>query len=161
MTPHEHDTEPHSEEILQDVEEEIAQDDVVDKVDQLLSRHHPKPPDAGDLQALPESGADSDASDDDGIPTLTDIVSTSYVPANRRAASNPEPIDDALILHRLEATLETVRGRVRSQIGENVDQARLLDQLVAVLKLALPEAVRTTGTEPVTQLAQPGEASRL
>lgn len=158
MTPHEQFIEPFAEPQI----EEIAQDDVVDKVDQLLGRHRPKPPDDADLPVLADGGADTQASaDDDAIPTLTDVVSTSYVPANRRAASNPAAIDDAVILDRLEITLETVRVRLESQIGANVEQARLLDQLVAVLKLALPDAVRSTGKDPVPESARSDESPRL
>jgi hypothetical protein len=157
MTPHEQ----FKESLTEQQVEEIAQDDVVDKVDQLLGRHRPKPADvAGD--SVP-AGTDENAESrsDDSIPTLTDIVSTSYVRTNRRAASNPAAIDDAVILDRLEITLETVRVRLESQIGANVEQARLLDQLVAVLKLALPDAVRSTGKDPVAGTAQSGESPQL
>jgi hypothetical protein len=157
MTPHEQFKEPFTEPQV----EESAEDDVVDKVDQLLGRHRPKPPDDADLPVLADADADTEASADDSIPTLTDIVSTSYVPANRRVASNPAAIDDAVILDRLEITLETVRVRLESQIGENVEQARLLDQLVAVLKLALPDAVRSTGKHPVAESARSDESPRL
>lgn len=157
MTPHEQFKEPLAEQQV----EEIAQDDVVDKVDQLLSRHRPKPSDIGGESAPADAEESAESAADDSIPTLTDIVSTSYVRNNRRAASNPAAIDDAVILDRLEITLETVRVRLESQIGANVEQARLLDQLVAVLKLALPDAVRSTGKDPVAGPAQSGESAQL
>jgi hypothetical protein len=157
MTTHEQFTGPFTEPQV----EESAQDDVVDKVDQLLGRHRAKPPDDADLPVLADAEAESEQSPDDDIPTLTDIVSTSHVPTNRRAASNPAAIDDAVILDRLEITLETVRGRLESQIGANVEQARLLDQLVAVLKLALPDAVRSTGKVTVAESARSDESPRL
>lgn len=157
MTPHEQFKEP----LTEEQGEEISQDDVVDKVDQLLGRHRPKPPDVAD-ESVP-AGTDENAgpAEDDSIPTLTDIVSTSHMRTNRRATSNPAAIDDAVILDRLEITLETVRVRLESQIGANVEQARLLDQLVAVLKLALPDAVRSTGKDPVTESARSDESPRL
>jgi hypothetical protein len=157
MTPHEQFKEPFTESQV----EESAQDDVVDKVDQLLGRHRPKTPDGAELPVLADADADTEASAGDSIPTLTDIVSTSYVPTNRRAASNPAAIDDALILRRLEITLETVRARVEPQIGSNVEQARLLDQLFAVLTLALPDAVRATGNDHVADSARSDESPRL
>jgi hypothetical protein len=157
MTPHEQFEEPFAEPPA----DEITQDDVVDKVDQLLGRHRPKPPDDQDVPVLAEADAESEASADDGIPTLTDVVSTSYVAINRRAVASPATIDDAVILDRLEVTLETVRVRLESQIGANVDQARLLDQLVAVLKLALPDAVRSTGQDPVAESTRSDASPQL
>jgi hypothetical protein len=157
MTPHEQFEEPLAEQQV----EEIAQDDVVDKVDQLLGRHRPKPLDDADVPVLADADAVSEASAEDGIPTLTDVVSTTYVATNRRAVSSPATIDDAVILDRLEVTLETVRVRLESQIGSNVEQARLLDQLVGVLKLALPEAVRSTGQDPNAESVRSDASPRL
>ena len=151
----------HDEQFSESQVEEIPQEDVVDKVDQLLSRHRPKTVESSEA-AAPADAEDADAGpDDDGIPTLTDIVSSPQALSTpRRAPLEPDAVDDAAMLQRLEIALETVRARLQVQIGKDAGQAHLLDQLVAVLKLALPDAVRSTGTEPVIELAQSAESPR-
>ncbi|MEO8005095.1 MAG: hypothetical protein ABI771_09335 [Betaproteobacteria bacterium] len=168
----------HEEQFSESQVEDIQQDDVVEKVDQLLSRHRPRTVEAeeaadpGDAELAVPAGVEfavpaeievaETGPDHDGIPTLTDIVSTPQaLTMPKRAALETDPAGDDVILRRLETALETVRTRLHGQIGEDAGQAHLLDQLVAVLKLSLPDAVRSTAAEPSIELAQSGESPRL
>ncbi len=151
----------HDEQLPEPQLEEIQQDDVVDKVDQLLSRHRPRSTDPGEVAAPAGSEIADEKPGDDGIPTLTDIVSAPQSPTIPTRAPLEGHTGDDVTLRRLETALETVRARLQLQIGEDAGQAHLLDQLVAVLKLALPEAVRSSDPEPPIELAQSRESPRL
>ena len=64
-------------------------DDVLGKIDQLLNRHRPKPPDAFAQSAPVLTDAlqvESIPASDDGLPTLTDVVGEPGRPAKRPAA---------------------------------------------------------------------------
>ena len=127
--------------------EAALQDDVLDKIDQLLNRHRPKPTDARAesapllTDALPvENSNDTD----DGIPTLTDVVGRAGRPAKRPARiSASGSLASVLILRKMAIALDAEHLRLLAQIDRNdAAQARMLDRLVAELKRALPGAVQ-------------------
>lgn len=123
------------------------QDDVLDKIDQLLNRHRPKPPDAQAesapllTDALPVENSNDN---NDGIPTLTDVVGEAGRPARRPARlSASGSLAGVLILRRLAIALDAEHLRLLAQIDRSdAAQARMLDRLVAELKRALPGAVQ-------------------
>jgi|SRR5579859_648152 len=127
--------------------EDTRQDDVLDKIDQLLNRHRTKPADALAesapllMDALP---VESNADNDDGIPTLTDVVGGAGRPARRPARiSASGPLAGVLILRRLAIALDAEHLRLLAQIDRSdAEQARKLDLLVSELKRALPGAVQ-------------------
>jgi hypothetical protein len=125
--------------------EAAQQDDVLDKIDQLLNRHRPKPPDALAesapllTDALP---AENSSENDHGIPTLTDVVGGAGRPA-KRPSSPSGSLASVLILRRMAIALDAEHIRLLAQIDRNdAAQARMLDRLVAELKRALPGAVQ-------------------
>jgi len=125
--------------------EAAQQDDVLDKIDQLLNRHRPKPPDALAesapllTDALP---AENSSENDHGIPTLTDVVGGAGRPAKRPASASGS-LASVLILRRMAIALDAEHIRLLAQIDRNdAAQARMLDRLVAELKRALPGAVQ-------------------
>jgi hypothetical protein len=124
-----------------------GQDDVLDKIDQLLNRHRPKPADALAesapllTDALPvKTGNDAN----DGIPTLTDVVGGTDRPEKRpTATSASSSLASVLILRRMAIALDAEHLRLLAQIDRSdAAQARMLDRLVGELKRALPRAVR-------------------
>jgi hypothetical protein len=128
------------------------QDDVLDKIDQLLNRHRssaavPAPKSASLPEDLPGS---------DGIPVLTDMVAgpgqSALVPPAR-----PGTINSALILRRLAAALEAEQARLLAQIGSDETQAGMLERLVAELKRSLPAAVRAAIAQSPADPDQPGQ----
>lgn len=119
------------------------QDDVLGKIDQLLSRHRPKTPANDAIPVLMNAPADEDVPPGDGIPVLTDVVNGSDRPADIPSTpSRPSTISAALILQRMEIALDVEHIRLLAQIDrDDAEQARRLDRLVAELKRALPGAI--------------------
>ena len=122
-------------------------DDVLGKIDQLLNRHRPKPPDAFAQSAPVLTDAlqvESIPASDDGIPTLTDVVGEPGRPAKRPAGvSQSSSLRSGLMIQRLSIALDVEHIRLLAQIDrDDAAQARMLDRLVAELKRALPGAVQ-------------------
>jgi hypothetical protein len=126
--------------------EAARQDDILDKIDQLLNRHRPKPPDAlAESAPLLTDALSVENSNDkgDGIPTLTDVVGRGGRPAKRPARMSPSgSLASVLILRRMAIALDAEHLRLLAQIDRSdAAQARMLDRLVTELKRALPGAV--------------------
>lgn len=139
-----------------------ADNDVLGKIDQLLSRHRPKPPAAEAIPLLTDAPRDEPGTPEDGIPVLTDVVTGTGQPAgNAPATSRPGSVSSTVILRRMAVALEAEQARLLAQIGDDPVQARLLERLVAELKRALPAAVRAALTERPTDPASSGEEGRL
>ena len=104
--------------------EAAQQDDVLDKIDQLLNRHRPKPPDALAesapllTDALP---VENSSENDHGIPTLTDVVGGAGRPAKRPARiSASGSLASMLILQRMAIALDAEHIRLLAQIDRNL-----------------------------------------
>jgi len=125
------------------------EEDVLGKIDQLLNRHRPKPPetlaqtapaltDAQQVEPIPAG--------DDAIPTLTDIVGRPGQLVRRVAGISPSTSPgSALMIQRMSIALDVEHLRLLAQIDrDDAAQARMLDRLVAELKRALPGAVQAS-----------------
>lgn len=138
------------------------QDDVLDKIDQLLNRHRPKASAAEAIPVLTEMSAQEDVPIDDGIPILTDVVTGPGRPAPPPTAlSRSGTVSSVLILRRMAIALEAEHARLLAQIGGDAAQARMLDRLVAELKRVLPAAVRAAITANAPAPAQRDDDGRL
>lgn len=140
-----------------------AEDDVLGKIDQLLSRHRPRPAAAETIPVLRHTQQDEAVPIDDGIPVLTDIVTASRRPAGTLAApSRRDAASSALILQRMEIALDAELIRLLAQIDRNdAEKARMLDRLVTELKHALPGIVRAALPDSSPDPAPSGEEGRL
>jgi hypothetical protein len=123
------------------------EEDVLGKIDQLLNRHRPKPPDAlAQTAPVPTDARQVEPSPagDDAIPTLTDVVAGPGQPARRVAGLSPATSPgSALMIQRMSIALDVEHLRLLAQIDrDDAAQARMLDRLVAELKRALPGAVQ-------------------
>jgi len=139
------------------------QDDVLGKIDQLLSRHRPKPPAVEAIPVLTDAPPEEEVSLDDAIPVLTDVVTG----PGRPVRTLPEPsrfssIDSALILQRMQIALDAEHIRLLAQINRNdAEKARMVDRLVTGLKQALPGIVRAAIKANPPDPGQPGDDGRL
>ncbi len=120
------------------------QDDVLDKIDQLLNRHRPKISAAEAIPVLTEMPSQEDVPIDDGIPVLMDVVTGPGRPSKpRNATSRSGTITSVMLLQRMAIALDAEHIRLLAQIDRSdAEQARMLDRLVGELKRALPGAVR-------------------
>jgi hypothetical protein len=128
------------------------QDDVLDKIDQLLNRHRPKPPDSPtDSAPLLTDALETENSNHEGdrIPTLTDVVGGAGRPTIRPVRiSASGSLAGVLILRRLAIALDVEHLRLLAQIDRSdAAQARMLDRLVSEIKRALPGAVQAALSE--------------
>ena len=121
------------------------QDDVLNKIDQLLNRHRPKAPAAEAIPVLTDAPPDEDVPIGDGIPVLMDGVTGPGRPSGPPSTpSRFSTISGALILQRMEIALDVEHIRLLAQINrDDPEKARMLDQLVGELKRALPGAINS------------------
>lgn len=114
---------------------EEPESDVLGKLDNLINKHKPRARD--DAEGLPVLTEALVTPPDDGIPTLTDIVA----PGQRPATAESRALEDALV-QGLAVQLEAQRARLAAA-GGNADRVALIDTVVAQLRQALPDIVRT------------------
>lgn len=128
-------------------QEESGEDseDILGKLDQLLHRHRPKPPETD--PALPVLSdalqPEPELPPEDPIPTLVDVVGKSSRPASfRRPLTRADPVLETRIIYKLAAALETEGARLSSSGGDPA-RVREIEMLVAELRRALPAIVRS------------------
>ena len=120
-------------------------EDILGKLDQLLHRHRPKPPEAdASLPVLSDAlQLEPESPPEDPIPTLMDIVGKSARPASfRKPATRADPALETRILYRLAAALEVEGTRIASAGGDPA-RIRQIELLIAELRRALPAIVRS------------------
>ncbi|MBI3529544.1 MAG: hypothetical protein HY067_16450 [Betaproteobacteria bacterium] len=137
-------------------------DDVLGKIDQLLNRHRPKTAVADAVPVLTDASREEAVPVDDEIPILRDVVSGPGRPTKLPPSpARPSAISSVLILRRMAIALEAEHARLRTQIGGDAMQARMLDRLVAELRRALPAAVRAAITVKTPDPSRPDDDGRL
>ena len=139
------------------------QDDVLGKIDQLLSRHRPKTSAAQSVPMPTGRPSEKDVPLDDGIPILMDVVTGPGRPLNQApASSRAGTISSALLLQRMAIALDAEHIRLLTQIDrDDTEQARMLDRLVGELKRALPGALRAALAQNVSAESRPGDDGSL
>lgn len=121
------------------------EEDILGKLDQLMHRHRPRPPEADPALPVlsdalkPQPGS----APEDPIPTLTDIVGKSARPASfRRPARRADPALETRIIYGLAAALEA-EGKRLASTDRDPARVRQIEALVAELRRALPAIVRS------------------
>ena len=139
------------------------QDDVLDKIDQLLNRHRPKISAAEAIPVLTEMPSQEDVPIDDGIPVLMDVVTGPGRPSKpRHATSRSGTITSVMLLQRLSIALDAEHIRLLAQIDRSdAEQARMLDRLVGELKRVLPGVVRAALAQNIAAPSQPDDDGPL
>jgi len=139
------------------------QDDVLDKIDQLLNRHRPKAPVGDTVPVLTDPSREEIVPGNDGIPILLDVVSPARRPATPATSpALPGNITRVLILRRMAIALDAEHIRLLAQIDrQDIEQARMLDRLVGELKRALPGAVRAALAQTMSAPAQSDDDGQL
>ena len=143
-----------------DIETE-PRDEVLGKIEQLLNRHRPKPSDAAEIPVLTRAVDRDSGPNEDGIPTLLDIV-----PGPERPAAAPTLLSPSsarisiLILRRIVAALDAEHARLRAQIGDET-HLHLLDLLLAELHQTLPDAISAAVIASVAEQPQSADDARL
>ena len=118
-------------------------EDILGKLDQLLHRHRPKPPEADAALPVLSDALQLEPPPEDPIPTLRDIVSKSGGPASfRKPTTRTDPALETRIIYRLAAALETEGARLASAGGDPA-RIREIGVLIAELRRALPAIVRS------------------
>lgn len=143
-----------------DIETE-QHDEVLGKIEQLLNRHRPKPSDAAEIPLLTRAADQENGPNEDGIPTLLDIVPGLEHPAAAPSLLSPSITRiSILILRRMAAALDAEHARLREQIGDET-QLHLLDLLVAELNQALPDAISAAVMASIAEQPQSAHDARL
>ena len=120
-------------------------EDILGKLDQLMHRHRPKPPETD--PALPVLSdalqLEPEPPPEDPIPTLRDVVGKSGRPASfRKSTRRTDPALETRIIYKLAAALETEGTRLASAGGDPA-RIREIEVLIAELRRALPAIVRS------------------
>lgn len=128
-------------------QEKPAEDseDILGKLDQLLHRHRPTPPEANPgLPVLSDAlQVEPEPPPEDTIPTLMDIVGKSSRPASfHRPVKRADPVLETRIIYRLAAALEA-EGERLSAAGGDPARIREIEVLITELRRALPAIVRS------------------
>lgn len=121
------------------------EEDILGKLDQLLHRHRPRPPESD--PALPVLSdalrPETEVAPEDPIPTLTDVVGKSARPASfRRPARRADPALEARIIYGLAAALEAEGKRLAATRGDP-DRIQQIETLIAEIRRSLPTIVRS------------------
>lgn len=118
-------------------------EDILGKLDRLLHRHRPRPPEADPALPVLSDVLQPQAAPEDPIPTLTDIVGSSARPASfRRPARRADPALETRIIYGLASALEAEGARLASTGGDPA-RIRQIESLIAELRRALPAIVRS------------------
>jgi hypothetical protein len=140
----------------------LADTDVVSKIDDLLNRHRSKLPAGTATPVLMDPSYAQEALMDDGIPVLTDVVAgpgeDSKLPP---VPSQSRMVNSVLIVRRMALALDVEHARLSAEMGEDTNQLRVLDRLVAELKHALPAAVRAAIIDKVPDPARQRDDGQL